>query len=300
VQVHDDLEPKDLLKEFQRLYDLTYSACIAIADCVMNCIDPEKNQMSTIAKGKLGTFAPESLIHKDVTADELVFTLLQFHVSNELYSPMARFHPKITDADTLVENCYKLVRLQGEYIQPLSLHCTQVAGSEPQENAARWRAWTYRAIEHHHFQLEGPEPDDKFDMDKIATAWAKDFASRITTDVTKKLVDMLDSDQKAPEMTEGVEKELMVLAKAAYLWRDKVNTRFFGHDFHPYLFPFDEKFDPDMMEVKVEVGRGRVKRPRKIIASVGLGLRSSVARGPDRRPKEVWQAGVPIATAAFM
>jgi hypothetical protein len=96
------------------------------------------------------------------------------------------------------------------------------------------------------------------------------------------------------------EKALTKLAKSAYLWNDKVNTRFFGHDFHPCIFKFDERFNSKEMELKSWVGTRNIQKTGRIFASVGLGLKSSVARGPSQKPEEVWQAKVPIVAVAHM
>ena len=75
-----------------------------------------------------------------------------------------------------------------------------------------------------------------------------------------------------------------------------MKTRFFRYDFHPHLFPFDEAFKDESMDV-LWAGETKKETPEKIIASVGLGLKTSIARGPNREPEEVWQVKVPIVTA---
>lgn len=81
----------------------------------------------------------------------------------------------------------------------------------------------------------------------------------------------------------------------AYLWSHKVNTQFFHHDFHPFQFKFDEKFNSHRMQRE---GAGSTKvKGGKIFACVGLGLQSSIARGPNHIPEEELQLRAPVITA---
>jgi len=98
------------------------------------------------------------------------------------------------------------------------------------------------------------------------------------------------------ELSAGTLSLLNNLAIDAYLWSHKVNTGLFRHDFHPLFFPFDAIFNPDEM-VREPGTRTRTEGSVRIVASVGLGLKSSVARGPDQHPEEVLQLRVPMVTA---
>jgi hypothetical protein len=114
VQVHDVLEPKELLANFRHFNSLIERVSNKMSTCVMNCLDPEKTETSLVMKDKLGEFAPDSLIDPNITLDEFVFYLLRFHISNELYLSMTKFHPKVTDVDNLIEGCYELIRCARE------------------------------------------------------------------------------------------------------------------------------------------------------------------------------------------
>jgi hypothetical protein len=113
VQVYDALGPQELSEEFTRLNGSIISVCGDLSDHVMDTLDPGTTEIFTFTKEKLGSFAPESLTNLKVTADELIFTLLQFHISQLLYLCLSKFHPQLQDNDNLVEECYKSIRLAG-------------------------------------------------------------------------------------------------------------------------------------------------------------------------------------------
>ena len=154
--------------------------------------------------------------------------------------------------------------------------------SETQQSAARWRAWTYQSLE-----WQQSLRADK--VEENAASWAEKFLTRIMATTITPLVDMFKSEPKF-ELKPQVIAEIKQLAVDAYLWRHKVNTGFFHHDFHPFLFKFDEKFDPQTM---AREARTKMK-PERIIASVGLGLKSSAAKGQNQKPQEVLQLKVSV------
>jgi hypothetical protein len=308
VQVHDLYETKKLNDDFKDLNLSIETVCSGISDWIMDCFDPKRAKSSLIAWGKLKNFAPCSLISSDFTADELVFTLLRFHVSQKLCSSLMRFHPRVSDVQDLIAQYYKFIRDAGELFGgPCSIVFTLLE-PEPQENTARWRSWTYRAIERlpssgsvSHIghdsvkQHQSSKPNYELEVKKNAAAWAKTFAFKIRTEVIQRLLEIFTSDCES-QLTPEIMHDLEHLAEDAYFWNDNVNTSVFSRNFHPYIFPFDEKFNLEMMETTF-VGGGKAKKmPKKIIASVGLGLKSSKVKGPQQL-EEMLHIKVPVVAA---
>ena len=132
-------------------------------------------------------------------------------------------------------------------------------------------------------------------IEENAASWAKSFVSRVMDNTVRSLVHMLRPEYEL-KLKEEALTPLNNLAVDAYLWSHKVNTGFFRHDFHPHFFPSNEMFNPEEMARETGI-RTRTERTVRIVACVGLGLKSSVARGPDQDPEQVLQLKVPIVTA---
>jgi len=148
-------------------------------------------------------------------------------------------------------------------------------------------------------EVDGVEQDHSShsDQEKVAEAWAEKFASDTMGPKITQLTSIFNSEPrfKLKELKEL--KELKTVAMEAYLWSYNVNTGFFGHDFHPFMSPFDAEFNPQEMQREARSGsKVQTKEKERIVMSVGLGLRSSVARGPNDKPEEVLQVQVPVVT----
>ena len=112
VQVENLHESKDLVAAFKNLNSSIDNACDTITDSIIKCFGADGEGTRFIAKDKLPrSFAPGSLLDSETPVDVLVFTLLRFHVSQELYSSLTRFHP----ASHLVDfnHCYQSIRRAG-------------------------------------------------------------------------------------------------------------------------------------------------------------------------------------------
>jgi hypothetical protein len=159
---------------------------------------------------------------------------------------------------------------------------------ESQENAARWRSWTYHAFER---QLSS-----ECNIEENASAWAEYFATGITDNVIKPLLELFGPNRKLDSIDSISQDLLRKVATSAYLWNHKVNTGFFQYDFHPYLPQFNEVFNPQCMK------RDGVPKEKattgNIIACVGMGLKTSIAKGMDCDLEEVWQLRARIVTQA--
>jgi hypothetical protein len=137
-------------------------------------------------------------------------------------------------------------------------------------------------------QLHSPQRK----VEDIVAARSKVFASDITDKAIKPLLQIFNPDR---ELDVKWQEQLKNLAEKAYIWSHKVNTSFFQYDFHPLWFPFGETFDPHNMKRE---GASRIRTTGQILACVGMGLKTSAAKGSNREPEEVVQVQVPIVTDA--
>jgi hypothetical protein len=162
-------------------------------------------------------------------------------------------------------------------------------GSETQQNASRWRALTYDSLERGSSSLP-----PAIVIQENAESWAQGFVSRVIDNTIRPLVHAFRPGYDLKLNAKAL-SSMNNLAIDAYLWSHKVNTGLFRHDFHPLFFPFNEMFNPQEM-VRESGTRTKTERTVKIVASVGLGLKSSVAKGLDHDPEQALHLKVPIVT----
>ena len=167
---------------------------------------------------------------------------------------------------------------------------SQFIGSETQQDAARWRALTYNSLER-----GSSSPLATIVVEDNAASWAKEFVSHVMENTIKALVHMFRPEYEL-ELSAKTLTSFNDLAVDAYLWNHQANTGFFHHDFHPHFFPSNELFNSREM-VRESGIRTTTERTVRIVACVGMGLKSSAARGPDQDPEQVVQLKVPIVTA---
>jgi len=131
-------------------------------------------------------------------------------------------------------------------------------------------------------------------IEENAASWAKTFVSRVMNNTIRPLVQLFRPEYEL-QLNAKILTSLNNLAVDVYLWSYKANTGLFRHDFYPYFFPPNELFYPQEM---IRESGARIKeRTIRIVVCVGMGLRSSVARGPDQDPEQALQLKVPIVTA---
>jgi hypothetical protein len=96
-------------------------------------------------------------------------------------------------------------------------------------------------------------------------------------------------DTSKPDKIPTLKNTLKNIATKAYKWSYNVNTGYLNHDFRPHFFPPNAEFNSQEMENETKSSTRSFsfvsKSTEKIIASVGLGLKSSAARGPDQGPE---------------
>jgi hypothetical protein len=287
VQVHDGDDSNDLVADFRDLNTSIAHLCDNITDRVLG-----DTMEADILKERLpAEFAPDSLITSATKTDIIVLTLFKFHMSKTLYSALARFHPQETNGE--IDEYYRSIRRTGQLVLNSLYRGTDVFGSEPQENAARWRAWTYKVLESK-FSHQGRE-QRTLKLQEAAAIWGRQTAKLIVQDSIKPVSEIFRSTPDFA-LNSRDQAQLESLLFKAYLWKHKVNTSFFHHDFHPRFLGFDEIFDAQQME-REGVSKAATPARERIIACVGMGLKSSIARGPNDKPKEVWQLKVPVVTA---
>jgi hypothetical protein len=130
-------------------------------------------------------------------------------------------------------------------------------------------------------------------IEDIARAWARGFASSIMDAVIGPLLEIFSPKQKI-DMT--LKESLNDIATKAYIWSHTVNTNFSQCDFHPFIFQPGDMFDPKQMK---RDGAPRDKTTKgRIIGCVGMGLRTSVSKGRNCGLEEALQLPVPIVTEA--
>ena len=119
--------------------------------------------------------------------------------------------------------------------------------------------------------------------------------SQIMRRVLNQLVDTSKLDKNS-----ALKNTLKNIATKAYKWSYNVNTGYLNHDFRPHFFPPNAEFNSQEMENGAKSSTRSFlvfKSTEKIIASVGLGLKSSAARGPDQGPEEVLHRKVRVLRA---
>jgi hypothetical protein len=290
VQVHDGDDSNDLVTEFRDLNTSIAHLCDNITDYVLG--DSMEASTLDILKAQLpADFAPDSLITSAAKTDIIVLTLFKYHMSKTLHLALARFHPQETNGE--IDECYRSIRRAGQPMFSSLYRGADVFVSEPQGNAARWRAWTYKVLESK-VSSQGRE-QRTLKLQEAAAIWARKTAKFIVQDSIKPVSEIFRSKSDFA-LNSRDQAQLERLLVRAYLWKHKVNTSFFHHDFHPQFLGFDDVFDAQQMERE---GANKAATPtrERMIACVGMGLKSSIARGPNDQPKEVWQLKVPVVTA---
>ena len=120
--------------------------------------------------------------------------------------------------------------------------------------------------------------------------------SQIMEEVLNRLV-----DTSKPDKISALKNTLKNIATKAYKWSYNVNTGYLNHDFRPHFFPPNAEFNSQEMESGAKSSTrifSVFKSTEKIIASVGLGLKSSAARGPNQRPEEELRRKVRVVRAS--
>jgi hypothetical protein len=160
---------------------------------------------------------------------------------------------------------------------------------DSQIDAARWRSLTYSVI-------EAASTSRADSVERRAELWGDSFMRLITGRVVQPLIEAFQN--AVPHGVPNLDASTTLLQKLgrdAYMWSFRSKTNHLHRDFHPIMFGRSKAFGLDEMQ-----GLGVINPlGSPIVASVGLGLKSSVAPGHHHDPKEGWQEKVPVITEGY-
>lgn len=134
-------------------------------------------------------------------------------------------------------------------------------------------------------------------VEERADAWGEGFMQVVLNEIIKPIVNAFQSQsENGYQFPDKLAKLLQKIGRDAYYWSFSANTTYLHHDFHLILFHPCAFVADDM-----QLGDKYKLSPdgSTTVASVGLGLKSSVALGHDKDPEAVWQEKVPVITEEY-
>jgi len=203
--------------------------------------------------------------------DFLDFTL-RLSISSTLVQDLFdRFHPELSHRGTSF----------------LLTHYESIRRREPQIVAGRWRAASFAAIE---------QDGDASVKDAM---WAKEFVSHVTESTIAPLVRAVHDAWDVSMLPKSFWDALFEIGRTAYLWNRDVKCECVSLDFRVVMSSDGERYDDTSMALYDRHNARFDGKGRKILAAVGMGLKTSAVSGDDEPAQEVWHEKVDVLTEGY-
>jgi hypothetical protein len=160
--------------------------------------------------------------------------------------------------------------------------------SEPQLNASKWRSLAFAGLDRQSSSSNSPRD----------ASYAKTFAYIFENSVLSALVTAIFGPVHASRfrISSKDHNALVNMGKSAYCWNRDVKSTFLLQDFHVIVYGGNDIFDPSEMQLHENYS---VNPKSPVVATIGLGLQSSLTHGSEQEQTAVWQEKVTVVTEEY-